>query len=415
MLFWAELRQVSSAVIRRLRWADVVPEKRRLDLGLARQALEIQVERALAFKVEERVLEDWIDEELGWHFGIWLAGWRSGVMGGPVRAYDNLSSSEGLMANEQVDPEPTVRRVLGALVEWQEFLESVDLHFAMLAEGELDIELAAARMLPLIVARTGANDAWYDTLTQALCWYLEYREVDARDYRKAIAEVVSGHFDSHIAPTAAEMEQGSRQIGAAFAAVVARPQLDALQEWLAVRGTFPKHHWGTLDEVPKLRQDGHLEYIERKERDPRMEQALKLSRTWARGGEPLTVEEIRRWQTVVLGAESELRTTEAFAKNGRERYGVAQLSELQSKLAEANVVEVSVDWRAAMAYLDICFFHPFADGNARLARLVLDAILWREGYALQYVDPVFVVSRAARDEWGGGTLASVINSLLGRL
>ncbi|MFI5828639.1 Fic family protein [Streptomyces sp. NPDC051578] len=41
--------------------------------------------------------------------------------------------------------------------------------------------------------------------------------------------------------------------------------------------------------------------------------------------------------------------------------------------------------RAARAYLDIAFFHPYPDGNARLALLVLAHVLEREGVRLDEV------------------------------
>nr|WP_246112225.1 Fic family protein [Streptomyces hawaiiensis] len=41
--------------------------------------------------------------------------------------------------------------------------------------------------------------------------------------------------------------------------------------------------------------------------------------------------------------------------------------------------------RAARAYLDVCFFHPFDDGNARAAFLTLIFVLAREGIALDGV------------------------------
>ncbi|MEU9421005.1 Fic family protein [Streptomyces sp. NPDC048272] len=41
--------------------------------------------------------------------------------------------------------------------------------------------------------------------------------------------------------------------------------------------------------------------------------------------------------------------------------------------------------RAARAYLDICFFHPFDDGNARSAFLTLIFILAHEGITLDEV------------------------------
>ena len=71
-------------------------------------------------------------------------------------------------------------------------------------------------------------------------------------------------------------------------------------------------------------------------------------------------------------------------------------------------------WRAAVAYLDLAFFHPFADGNARAARLVMDALLWRAGLALNVVEPAFVMARAAEDDNGPTMLAIQIDALVGR-
>ncbi|MFI9429176.1 Fic family protein [Streptomyces achromogenes] len=46
---------------------------------------------------------------------------------------------------------------------------------------------------------------------------------------------------------------------------------------------------------------------------------------------------------------------------------------------------LSLTARAARAYLDVCFFHPFDDGNARSAFLALVFVLAREGVALDGV------------------------------
>ena len=61
----------------------------------------------------------------------------------------------------------------------------------------------------------------------------------------------------------------------------------------------------------------------------------------------------------------------------------------------------------------VCFSHPFADGNARAARLTLDYVLTSEGLALNSIEPVIVVSRAANDANGAWCLAYVIEQLLG--
>ncbi|MFD1046005.1 AMP-binding protein, partial [Kibdelosporangium lantanae] len=49
--------------------------------------------------------------------------------------------------------------------------------------------------------------------------------------------------------------------------------------------------------------------------------------------------------------------------------------------------------RAARAYLDVAFFHPFPDGNGRAAMLVLDFVLTRENVGLRLAAPVLMTAR----------------------
>jgi hypothetical protein len=148
-----------------------------------------------------------------------------------------------------------------------------------------------------------------------------------------------------------------------------------------------------------------------------MRAALDECRLSARSGEPLSFELLASWQRLVLDVDAtDFRTTEAFAKNGRERYAIASDTKQRfvAALAEANRAEPSAAIRAARVYLDVCFFHPFADGNARAARLALDHVLTRAGLALHHVEPVFAVSRES-DQRAVWNLARVIDHLAGPL
>lgn len=69
--------------------------------------------------------------------------------------------------------------------------------------------------------------------------------------------------------------------------------------------------------------------------------------------------------------------------------------------------------RAARVYLDVCFFHPFDDGNARAARLALDHVLTTAGWALSLAEPVFVIARGAGDRRGARLLAGVLAQFAG--
>jgi hypothetical protein len=147
-----------------------------------------------------------------------------------------------------------------------------------------------------------------------------------------------------------------------------------------------------------------------------MTAALELARDTAKRGVPLTVDALVEFQGVVLGHCVELRTGDAFAKGGRERYSILpDLRErLEMCLADASN-EAPTPVRAARAYLDVCFFHPFDDGNARAARVALDYVLTAAGLGLHAAEPLFMLARAAGDATGAVSFANAIQWLTGPL
>lgn len=86
----------------------------------------------------------------------------------------------------------------------------------------------------------------------------------------------------------------------------------------------------------------------------------------------------------------------------------------EAAIAQANGTD-SIAVRAVRAYLDVCFFHPFADGNARAARLALDHVLTRAGLGLHAVDPLFVIARSTDDVSGVYTMTEMLRLLAGPL
>jgi prophage maintenance system killer protein len=120
--------------------------------------------------------------------------------------------------------------------------------------------------------------------------------------------------------------------------------------------------------------------------------ALDLARADAARGATLDFDLLRRWQQHVLGTSQAppFRSHPAFAKGGRERYGISESTraDFDTCLAES-ARDIGrnppLTARAALACLDVCFFHPFDDGNARSAFLALVFVLAREGVALDAV------------------------------
>lgn len=103
----------------------------------------------------------------------------------------------------------------------------------------------------------------------------------------------------------------------------------------------------------------------------------------------------------------------AFAKGGRERYGLAPdtRARFERCLSESTQPDLPLPARAARTYLDILFFHPFQDGNARAALLALAFVLAREGVPLDQVHPLHT-TRWADDTEGATDLAVLLAILI---
>lgn len=124
---------------------------------------------------------------------------------------------------------------------------------------------------------------------------------------------------------------------------------------------------------------------------------------------------LARWQRAVLGvADAPFRDGPAFAKEGRERYGLD--AETPARFAEclagSQDRELPVAARAARVYLDVCFFHPFADGNARSALLAFAFVLAKDDIVLDEVGPMAQVQRPADDVEGAAGLANLVVALI---
>lgn len=195
---------------------------------------------------------------------------------------------------------------------------------------------------------------------------------------------------------------------------------DHLTEWLLLRESVPWHRTRIVDDSPLTPiRDGaaHDIRVFDRARDPdraaHLLTALAATRADAVAG-PLTVARLCRWQRDVLGvADISLRTVPAHAKNGRERYGMrpdlsAELASCLAQSADSQPLAA----RVARTYLDVCFFHPFPDGNARSAFLAATFVLARAGIGLDQVGPIRRVARFADDAGGALALADLVATLI---
>ncbi|MEV1049754.1 Fic family protein [Streptomyces sp. NPDC049887] len=196
---------------------------------------------------------------------------------------------------------------------------------------------------------------------------------------------------------------------------------DSLADWLRIRPEISWPSWrGARPVSGAPAPDGFRSFFRatRGGRDSegtaRALTALDRAFADAEQGQPLTFALMAKWQRIVLGhGIVGFRAVPAFAKGGRERYGLAPDTQKRFErcLSESAQPDLPVPSRAARTYLDILFFHPFEDGNARAAMLALAFVLAREGVLLDQVHPLQTI-RCADDAEGAADLAELLGILI---
>jgi hypothetical protein len=124
----------------------------------------------------------------------------------------------------------------------------------------------------------------------------------------------------------------------------------------------------------------------RPQRFRRYVEALTEVRSAAATGTPLTWSWMQQIQRIVLGStEVAFRSGPAFAWGGSERYAYfTGLPELFARKVEADAADHATPLaQGVRLWLDVLFVHPFADGNARCALLMLEYCLARAGQRLR--------------------------------
>ncbi|MEV0659874.1 Fic family protein [Actinomadura luteofluorescens] len=280
----------------------------------------------------------------------------------------------------------------------------------------------------LSVDRTGCGSGWYGHCHQVLTWFLSRWHAAADAARDMVDEAIGGRFHSWTSPGTVLVDDIAERLALSVRPdVVLNPSEaapDHLERWLAVRASVP---WpdapdSNSDEPVTPSRDGAAESIRAFDGaiDPGRAEglltALELVRSDAAQGASLTLERLRGWQQYVLGSPHppSFRDSVAFAKGGRERYGIApdtpaRLDACLAESASDGRRPLPLISRAARAYLDVCFFHPFDDGNARAGFLTLIFVLAREGVALDDVSLLRRVSFQADSPQDPPTLIRYID------
>lgn len=217
---------------------------------------------------------------------------------------------------------------------------------------------------------------------------------------------------------------------------MSHPLGDATRMWMCVRGSIDWTRPVSLSDAPGngpskaaargSGRDGHRHFVEAfvRHRSPReadlRHRALDAVRQDASSEVDLTFERLAAWQSTALGHESgqlpKFRRTDAFGKGGRERYAFCPSTEIMFRecLAQALDCAVPLSARVARTYLDILFFHPFEDGNARSAAFAADFLLARSGAVLEQVGPMYSIRRWADDREGTLSFVRLVTALARR-
>jgi hypothetical protein len=412
-----------------LTWAEVSPALSNAATALtpealAQVALPVVPPSRLRDRRSEDEIELRIDARFRERFGPWASGWRwsmgeGSIGGGPVRGW--CCPAHSIWAQADQGPDDTALRAAAGLLSWRDWIRELADLFAQVTPALSDVEAFeqhALSVLERVVGRTGGEDAWYDHAHQVLCWFLESRGDPSPD--RTVSRATRGRFESWCTPPPSAL----RDISLTLRDEVFRSRkgrVDGLEIWWANRrltawaaaGETPSRPASTMDAVLEhtVLHDAGIDAA----RGERMFDALVHVRERARTGGGVTLAELTGWQRHVLGpgAEVSLRKHAAWAKEGRERYGLERLEQrLEEALAALSEESLPPVARAARVYLDLSFLHPFVDGNARAARLALDFVLTRAGLTVE--DPERVLFRLplpATDP----AVGAQFQTLLGRL
>ncbi|MFJ6797283.1 cell filamentation protein Fic [Streptomyces sp. NPDC091268] len=384
--------------------------------------------------------EPWADAmsyALVQQYGRWTVGWRWALDegdfdGGPVGNWccprDSISTQE-----------ETLDRVEVALREWREWLECLAGWFEAYPLDLTDIEddrilweCAARNLILQVVDRTGCGSGWHGHCHQVLTWFLDRWGAAPDVAGRLVDEAIGGRFRSWTSPDTVVVDEVAEHLALALQPGDGgtrgdAPPQDHLQRWLAGRESVAWHEIpdsGADGPVVPLR-DGAAEDIRAFDgfihpaRAEGLLGALELLRADAARGARLDFPLLSGWQQHVLGTRQppRFRNSVAYAKGGRERYGIgpdtpARFDTCLAQSGSDTGRPLGLTARAARAYLDVCFFHPFDDGNARSAFLTLVFVLAREDVALDEVSLLRRISFKADDPQDPLILARYIDSHL---
>ena len=291
-----------------------------------------------------------------------------------------------------------------------------------------DICSATQGLLNYVMYATNQSDCWGESFHICLDMMFEYNQV--KDIDGSFIEYVCFpyQFDSHCAPDRAVLRPFMEKFSVDIAKRINRDlqlscdkPIDAIREWLLTREKPLTDLYPLADKASRLSgSDPHEAFVSEFLRvDKRAGLLDALSHGRARRQRNLDFQLLREFSDRIHSSPegtAHFRTSRAYAKEGCEFYesNGQVFRQFTTLLAEE---EDDFTIKAAKTYLDICFFHPFEDGNGRLAEVVFEFIIKRNSYRLINAEAgkaLFRSSRWSNDPYVLRNLVNLIRSVIVR-
>lgn len=189
------------------------------------------------------------------------------------------------------------------------------------------------------------------------------------------------------------------------------PHLDALGVGLVPPAPDDLAPWITRAHVTGYDDEPHRTFVLRHDGpahgdDVRTARFLDALTEAGRLTAPLDLARVARLQATVLGLHhaAPLREGDAFGRGGAHRYPWRPdlADTFAALLADHQHPRFDPLVSAVLLYLDVIFMHPFSDGNARLARLVVASTMARAGRRPPTMEALLVArveTGSVRDFW----------------
>jgi hypothetical protein len=184
------------------------------------------------------------------------------------------------------------------LAAWKSLLDRIEAAFVEARDAnhpELRDELAHAitALLPIMIDLSNLDDRWFEPFETVLGWYCEFAGIAGEEIGWHIERLFDASFESWVLPPDGGQD-AARVIGRGLADVAG--PYNALAVWLGSRHA-------RVDAIPGLQlvmSDPHVRYLD--EVDAALDRAdtLRIALDASRAAEILTVDELVRWQQIVL-------------------------------------------------------------------------------------------------------------------